>query len=221
MWVRFPLGAPNLLYLGMAKSRLFKILLILLIVSVVGYLVYFFGFVFLAGHLVDHPVFSALNYKRLYDWDLPRHSLDQDLDGDGQTDFVSFTGCALLTKANPEQIPAERQCAAEGIFSLAKTINSEAIGQSYLKNPITNYSLDSYFKDTTFMYSYMFQDQKTWYIVTQQGFFGAPQTMKITTEGYLEPVATPLIHQVQVLLYRLSVILLVPIFYLVDLLFDR
>ena len=105
-----------------------------------------FLFVCIGATFFSDPVIHRFeSYQRLQNWDLRQHGTG-DYDGDGQNDFITFTGCAFLSSSNLEAIPTEQKCTATGIFSnpsMSGNQLSQPIGQKYITTDISDLILSN------------------------------------------------------------------------------
>ena len=162
-----------------------------------------------AAVVLDNPTFTHTNYEKIYNWDLPHHVFDQDLDGDRKNDLVTFTGCVFLTRVSEKNIPANRRCTATGISEMFADL--PRIGQKYIQTDTTNLNLD-WPKYLHVNYSYAFRNNNSWHIVVNEGL--SVNMYKVGVNGLLESVQVPWSHRMHVVMYRLSELSLLPIFFL-------
>lgn len=142
------------------------------------------------------------------------NSFDQDLDYDRKNDFVTFTGCVFLTKIKAESIPQNKRCTADKITGMfSETFSTvPTVGQRYLSPKDNNFNLDGQLESN---YTYLFEKDKRWYLVTANK--EGTTMYAVDAQGILTPVPLPLDHQIHLLLYKISEIALVPLFYLTQL----
>jgi hypothetical protein len=183
---------------------------IILSISILLTVIWFTLGALYAGTLViDNPSFTYTSYRKIYNWDLLIHVIDQDFDGDKKNDLVTFTGCVFLTRVSEKIIPANKQCVATGISSMFKDI--PRVGQKYIHTDMTDLNLD-WPKYLHVSYSYAFRDNSSWYIVVNEGL--SLNMYKIGVNGLLENVQIPWSHRIHVVIYRLSELSLLPVFFL-------
>ncbi len=184
-------------------------------ILVLGLLFYFLGFIFVAGWLTDHPLFPHQNFRPIYDWDLPAHSMDLDLDGDQKKDLISFTGCAFLSSQDATHLPASQQCTARGVVGFNKDL--QPTGQKFISSDETDLDLGNYSNDPSLgfgYYAYLYENNDQWFLVVKQNWEKAPQTYQISNQG-LNQVKTPLLHHLHTGIYEVTLIMLIPLFLVV------
>lgn len=184
------------------------------------FLTFYYCFTFLLlPNLVDPKVNSFSNYYRLYNWDKKQHVQD-DLDDDEQTDFVSFTGCIFLSSTNESDIPESQKCTAQGIFESEKI----KFGQKYIDSNEQDSNLNSVNGKIT--HSYLSKKQnKNWqlFVNSEQGM----QLFEIKNNQIIQKVSMiPTSYKIDEILYSISSIFfllslpLIPLTFIFSLIFN-
>jgi len=186
----------------------FKFIIFSIFFLLTYYSLIYFGLPFLA-----HPRLQTFqNYYPSFNWDQKQH-VKTDLDQDGQNDLLTFTGCLFLSSSSHDQIPADQQCTAEGIYGMYYPNDQQLIGQKVILSAESNLGLDSS-STTQISHSYLAKkSSENWKIFVTQN--RQLSIYEIKNTGIIEKInAVPFLAQIDEFLYLFSsffLILLNPI----------
>jgi hypothetical protein len=116
------------------------------------YIGLFFFVYFVLFQWTNPQVSKFSDYQSLINWDLNGYGIG-DFDEDGEKDFISYTGCAFLSKADLSNVSDDKKCVAKNseiIFTAGKEM--DLIGQKYIS--LDQYNVDPNGGDEVF-HSYL------------------------------------------------------------------
>lgn len=143
---------------------------------------------FVAGFTINPVLQRFEKYNSLENWDTRRHMTDQDIDGDGKRDLISFTGCVVLSSITPAMIPEDKQCTADYIVQMAGLPNGST-GQKYTSDPSKELELSNRPALIEYSYAGKVRDEK-WRIYSKEQ--NAPLRMyQFNNENILEEKPVP------------------------------
>lgn len=174
--------------------------------------------------LEDPQLHKFEQYERLLNWNLPHHARG-DFDGDGEEDLITFTGCAFLSSAVPDEIPESHLCQASGIANMFIENEDRRVGQKYIETEDSDLGFGLFSDGTPIQHSYLGKNEgENWriYVLAQWRL----QVSEIGSDGVLREIDATLANQIDEILYLISTLfvplalLLMPLQFLFSLLFD-
>lgn len=155
--------------------------------------------------LFTDPLFGRFDgYHRLYNWDLKQHAND-DYDGDGQQDVITFWGCAFLSATDISTIPDSKKCISPSYAPLG---NKNMVGQKFILTDDYNLS-ESFQERRVAHHSYLGKyENQPWSLYVRQDKI---RRFEITAQGLLEEKPVSFANRLDEFVYWISNISILPL----------